>query len=360
MTKYPATRRQTNKAGLTALQIAQKLKFTRIAALIETGRAVPVSSDGQEGKADEVKHDYHTLVEACRQGRIKVMEEFIEQRYESKEEKRRLCYELIQIAKKAQQLEIVALLEPYYDTKLKTERPSDMEEGSVVRLNEHYKKVLLASLSGLSSLIADSPVILDPADPNTYRDLFSALTAGTAKRSQEVQQVTSEQDVKRLIDHDEMNTKEQLVKINEQLENLMENRTSLQARIQEVDKRLFKGQDLAALQRKEFFKEKELHKQQLAVYECSVFLIQRRQEATLNRQKTIQFIKGNTNLAMFYRTVESRLEILFNSLLVAQSGYLKTEASARLGTAVNTLATKISMRKYSYLVRAVSIDGFYS
>lgn len=345
VTKYPATKRQTNKAGLTALQIAQKLKFTRIAALIETGRAVPESSKDQEVKADKVNHDYDTLVEACRNGRVKIIQEFIDQRYETKEEKRRLCYQLIQVAKKANQFQIVDILEPYYNTKLKTELASDMEQGSVVTLSDHYKKVLLGSLSGLSGLIAHSSVVLDPADPNTYRDLFSALTASAAKRSQELQQVTSEQDVKSLIDHDDTDTKSQLAKINEQVEKLLENKNSLQARIQDTDERLFKQQNLTAIQRKEFTKEKELYKQQLATYECSIFLIQRQQEATLNRQKTINFIKGNTNLAMFYRTVESRLEVLFNSILVAQGGYLKKEATTRLGTAVNMLPKKALLCK---------------
>jgi hypothetical protein len=345
ITKYPASKRQTNKAGLTALQIAQKLKFARIAELIETGKAVPESLMDQEEKGDQPKHDYETLVQASRDGHVKIIQEFIDQRYESKEHKRRLCYELIQVAKQAKQCQIADILEPYYKTKLRNELASDMELGGGFTLNEYHKKILRGFLSGLSDLIANSLVVLDPTDPKTYVDLFSSLTSSITKRSQELQQVTNEQDVKNLIEQDEMNTREQLTKISEQLEQLLESRDSLQARIQDADERLFQQQNLTALQRREFAKEKEIRKQQLAAYECSIFLFQRQQEATLIRQKTVDFIKGNTNLIMFYRTIENRLEALFHSVLAAQGGYLKTEITTKFGQPTKLL-NQIPISKY--------------
>ena len=352
VTKYPACKRLTNKAGLTALEIAQQLKFTRIAELIETGKTVSQSFNDQGEEADRPKHDYATLMQASRDGHIKVIQEFIEQRYESKEHKRQLCFELIQAAKQAKQRQISDLLEPYYKTKLKTELASDMELGGVgFALSEHHKRVLRGFLSGLSTLIADCPIVLDPTDPKTYVDLFSALTSSVAKRSQELQQVANEYDVRKIIEQDEMNTTQQLMKISEQLEQLLESRASLQARIEDTDERLFKQQNLTALQRKEFMKEKEVHKQQLAIYECSIFLFQRQQEATLIRQKTVDFIKGNANLMMFYRTIENRLEALFHSALAAQGGYLKKETTAKFGMTspvFNMWPTKIPIRKFMY------------
>lgn len=341
VTKYPATKRQTNKAGLTALQIAQKLKFTQIAELIETGKASPESLTDKDAKPDEPNHSYETLIEAARNGHAKIIKEFIEQRYESKEAKRRLCYELIQLAKKHRQFEILRLLEPYYNTKLKTELSSDMEAGSAITLNEHYKKVLFGFLSGLSSIIADSTVVLDPTDPNTYRDLFSDLTSNITKRSQQLQQVNNEHDVKKLIEQDSINTQQQLAKINEQLEQLFENKESTQSRIEDTDERLFKLQDLTAKQRKQFIQDREADKKRLATYESSILLVQRQQEATLIKQNTMNFIKGNTNLSMFYKTIESRLDTLFISIAAAQGGYVKRET-----TAVNSMAANIPFGKY--------------
>ena len=330
---------------------------------MKRGRAYIISSKNQEETDVQPKRDYETLAQASRDGHVKIIQEFIDQRYESKEHKRRLCYELIQIAKQAKQCQIVDLLEPHYKTKLRIVLASDMElggggGGSGFTLSEHHQRILRGFLSGLSILIADSSVVLDPGDPKTYVDLFSALTSSIAKRSQELQQVTNEHDVKKLIEQDETNTREQLTRISEQLEQLAESRDSLQARVQDTDERLFKQQNLTALQRKEFAKEKEIHKQQLAIYECSIFLFQRQQEATLSRQKTIDFIKGNTNMTMFYRTIENHLEALFHSILAAQGGYLKKEVTAKFGMsspAYTQWPTKIPIRKYADQYRQASL-----
>ncbi len=76
---------------------------------------------------------------------------------------------------------MVGILQPYYDKQLKKEIPSNIEMGSSVRLNQYYKKILLGFLTGLGKAIADSPVVLDPADPSTYKNLFSHLTDNQKK-----------------------------------------------------------------------------------------------------------------------------------------------------------------------------------
>ncbi|CAF4287737.1 unnamed protein product [Rotaria sp. Silwood2] len=344
VTKYPATKKQMNKSGMTALQIAQKLKFNRIVQLIEAGSGVPEYEKDHEVKANRPNHDEETLIQAARNGHIKIIREFIAQRYESKDEKKKLCQKLIEAAKKTTQYEILDALEPYYKTELRTELASDMHAGSNIVLSERYKKILLGVLGSLNTLIAKSSVLLDPADPNTYTQFFVGLTENVAKHSKELEQVKTEEDVKKLIQKDEVDTNEQLTKIQEQLEELSESRDALQARLLDTDERLFKEQKLTASQRKEFMKEKELHAQQLATFECSIFLFQRQQEATLNRQKAIGYLKSNMNLMMFYRTIENRLEALFHSCLAAQGGYVKVEATTKFGKAgkvLNMLPTNI-------------------
>lgn len=348
VTKYPATKRQTNKAGLTALEIAKKLKFTHIAELIETGKAAPESFKDQDSKDDERKRKKEALFEAARIGPIKTIQEFINERYESREEKSQLCYELIQIAKAQKQLEILHILEAHYK-KLKKELRSDIELDNIVNLTKEYQVMLQGLLGGLSSIIVNSPVVLDPADPSTYVDLFSNLAGDVEKTSHDLKHVISEGDVKKLIHQDEANTKQQLAKISEQLEQFQADKDALQARILDTDERLFKQQQLTALQKKELAKEKELFEKQLATYECSILLFQRQQEATLIRQKTINFIKTNTNLIMFYRIIENHLQALFHSALAAQGGYVKTETtihSGFTGKINNMLSMKIPICKY--------------
>ncbi|CAF3542979.1 unnamed protein product [Rotaria socialis] len=343
VTQYPATKQQTSKDGLTALKIAQKLKFPRIAQLIETGKSVPAPNDSSSESKEPV-HSYEVLVEASRNGRIKILQEFCQQRYKSIEQKKQICEQLIDIAKKANQYEIINILEPYYNKTLKTTLPSDIEIGEVVTLREDYKKILLACLCGLSDVITNSSVVLDPTDPNTYREFFSDLSVNTKKHSRDLQTIGNEQDVKTLITKDSESTSEHLAKINSQLKQSMDHQKSLTASIQDKNEKLSKEHDLSPLKLKQLFEEREMQKKQLATYECSILLYQRQLESKLSRQNTINFIKNNSNMYLFYRTIENRLEALFHSVLAAQGGYLQTTQTSKYGTAasvVNMVPTSI-------------------
>jgi hypothetical protein len=344
LTKYPITKTQTNKAGLTPLQIAQKNKFTRIAQFIITGEDQPDSTEDQD---NQPKHDRETLIQAARNGQLKIIQEFIDQRYESREEKRKLCFELIQIAKQAKQLQILDILQPYYNDKLKNELPSDMELGSVVTLNEHYKKILLGSLSGLSTIIANCPNALDPADTQTYVELYSCLTNDVEKRSEQLQQVNNEQDLNKFIQQDQINIKQELAKIQEEFQQITENKTKVQERILELEKSLSEQEEITAIQKRELFKERETRKQEFATYESTLLLVQQQQKATLNRQKTINFIKANSNLILFYQTIENRLQALFYSVTAAQGGYLQTKQTAKSTRAI-TFLNQIPLSNYIF------------
>lgn len=339
---YAATRTQVNGAGLTALQIAEKLKYKRIAELIITGNYRPPAITDTEPP----KLSYEVLKNAAENGPIETIKEFIKEQYDSSDEKGEICLELIHIAKFHKQLEIVDLLEPYYKTL--QNKPSDRQYGDYVRLKHHYKNILLGFLSGLSNVIANSNVILDPVDPNTYVDLFSGLTSNLSKRSQELQQVSNEQDVKKLIEQDLQDTKQQLAKVNETLEQTLQEKDSLQARIEDIETRVFDGRSLTALQRKQYLKDKEYFTQKLAGVEASTELYRRQQDAIETRQKTIKFIKENPNLAMFYRTIETRLQALFTSILAVQGGYVKRETTSASIKSLTIPFSKYSCTRYTY------------
>ncbi|CAF1347149.1 unnamed protein product [Adineta ricciae] len=316
----PNTKQQTNKSGLTALQIAQKLGFTRIAQLILTGESVPESS----ADAEEIRLDREVLKNAAEKGEIKVMQEFVKQPYESREEKRKLCHELLKIARRANQLEIVRILESYYNTK----PISNEGSGGNVRLSEYYQKVLLGFLSGISGIIADSRVDLDPTDPATYRELFSDLTSRVNKYSQELQQVNSEQDLKKLIEKDSAHTNKRIAELHKKLEEVLESKDSLEASIEDLEQRVHtqeKSTNITAIQRKEYMVEREALNKKLSEYDSSILLLKRREEALLMRRNTINFIKNNSNLALFHQTIENRLDALFTSVFAAEGGYAKRE-----------------------------------
>ena len=331
VTSYPATRKHTNKAGLTALQIAQKLKYERIAQLIETGKEVADSADDKQ-QPQGPKHTSGELLEAAKKGQVKVIREFRADRYDSVEVKRKLCYELIEVAKKAKQLEVIDILQPYYLNELRSAIPSDIQVGGNVTLNERYKQILLGFLTGLSSVIAGCSVVLDPSDPDTYAQLFSGLTSNLVKHSKDLQQVSNEHDATKLCNQDLAEVSQQLDRITDELQKLTGTKDELLGRMREAEENLAKNSDLSALQRKALFDEKEANKRQLAVYECSMFLFQRQQEATLNRQNTLKFMKNDPNLFLFYRTIENRLQALFHSVLAAQGGQLTREMSTKYAT----------------------------
>jgi hypothetical protein len=335
-TTYPATKQQKTKSGLTALQIAQRQGFKRIAYLLEHNTAPPDSLENEEAKDNRPKYTPEELIHAAKTGQMKMIIEFRDQQYESRDEKRTLCYQLIDFARKAKQQEVVGVLQPYYNKELNSEIPSDIGHGDVVRLNQHHKKILFGFLVGLSRIVTESPVVLDPADPKTYTDLFSSLTSNVQKRSQELSDVENTQDATRLSNKDMQHIDQKLVNIVGQLNDLSKERDLLVARIDENEQQLYKQEKLTAIQKKNMFDLREENKKQLAAYDCSIFLCQREQESVSNRRNTIDFIKGNSNMFIFYRTIENRLEALFHSVLAAQGGYLKTAMKGKYSTPTPT------------------------
>lgn len=321
--KYPGTKKQTNKAGLTALQISQKLKFHHISKLIETGETVAEFENDPDDPHKKNKYDENSLIQAARNGDIHIIREFIAQQYDSLEEKRNICRHLIQVAKTVPQYEILSVLEPYFKKQLKSDPTSDSHTSSPVILSDRYKKILDGLLGSLNNIIGESSTPIDPADPETYTIFFAGLMQNAGKHSKELQDVQTPEDVHKLIANDETNMSEQLMKIREELETLLEEREAIKDRLLDTEQKLFKVEKQMPKQRKDFFEEKQLHEQQLATHDCSIFLFQRQQEAINKRQQAIKYFKENANLMLFYRIIENRLQALFQSCLAAQGGYVK-------------------------------------
>ncbi len=74
-TKNPATKQQKNKAGLTALHIAVKQGFKRIACLLETGKPAPDSIANDELQSDGPKHTNEALIQTAKNGHLTIIKE---------------------------------------------------------------------------------------------------------------------------------------------------------------------------------------------------------------------------------------------------------------------------------------------
>ena len=289
--------------------------------MLETGKPAPdTTTEDSEAKVEGPKHTRIELLQAATNGRLRVIREFIDERYDSMDEKRKLCYELIDAGKKGKQYEVVNILQPYYNKQLKAEIPSDIERGDVIRLNKHYKKVLLGFLTGLGRIIAESPIALDPADPNTYKDMLSNMASKQREHSQELKNINSESDIKKLSERDMANVNGKLEEIQREIDSIHSEKEALRKRTQEAEEELKEQQVLSAIQRRDQFKQKEEQERQWAAFECSQRLLEIQQESVLARKNTMKFIHKSANLHLFFRTVENLLQALCHSVLSARSG----------------------------------------
>ncbi|UJR18742.1 hypothetical protein I4U23_005648 [Adineta vaga] len=356
--KYPATRTQTNQAGLTALQIAQQHRYGRIVQLIETGK--PVISSDDDKKPQGPKYTLSRLRQAVRKSQIDIIREFREETYDSLDEKRQICYEIVQLAENCKQFQILDILKPYFENDLKPNLSSNIAIGDVVTLNKTYKPILLGFLTGLGNVITDCHISIDPNDPKTYKDLFSSLGSKLVARLKQLKKVENEQDIKKVYQQDSNHMKEKLNKIREELEKLEETKKETIFRIQEHNDQISKEKDLSALQRKSLFEKKEEFEKQLIAYECSISLYQREQESILNRQNKLEFMKNDFSSYLFYQTIENRLESLFQNVLAAQSGQLQiTKNSTTTTTAsIKTVSSSSALLAFSDVILSAVKETF--
>ncbi|CAF1086509.1 unnamed protein product [Adineta steineri] len=234
-TKYPATKQKKNRAGATALHIAQKQGFKRIAQVLQLNEASDNSKSIDLKITTIPKHSRQVLVGACENGRAKIIQEFCIECYESREEKRQLCCELIEIAKTCNQGEIVDILQIHHDQNLKKDIPSNIQFDKIVMLNDEYKAILHGLLVGLNTVITGMFANLDPADPNTYVDLFSNLNLNVQKQSQELVNANTDDEIRKLIQKDLNYSNEKLTKIEKQLNELQKNNQMLNQKKQKKE-----------------------------------------------------------------------------------------------------------------------------
>lgn len=336
---YPATKKLTNKDGNTPLQVAQKLGFKRIAEFLLT-RTITEQENPSVSADEKPKHSFQTLVEASKNGRVKIIKEFCDEVYESIEEKKRICETLIQVAKSHEQNEILAILESYYTEKLK-KMASNQNFGSDLSLDERQIQILRGFLTALSEIITDSPVVLDPDSPETYKELLNIRNFGIEERMNELQDLSSEKDICMLNQKELKDITEKLEKITDQLSTIKVEKTNLEKQIEDTRKQLkekskqFEEKQCSAHELKKMFEHHEELEKRLASCECFMYFYQREQEAIYNRRSVVNFIKKSSNLYLFYRTIENRLQALFHGVLTAQSGLLVPNTTTGYGTAAH-------------------------
>lgn len=321
--QYPGSKTQKNKGGFTALQIAKRLNFNKIANLIERGeRAAPDAPP--EKKSDSI-YDENFLVESVRCSRVDVIRKFIDQLYESKDEKIRICKKMIAAAELGNHYEMLKLLKDHYavlNTELNS-RQTPGGGGGDISLDKRFKQILLGFLGSLNNMITGSAIVLDPADPNTYTKYFSGLMLNAERRAEELVSVKDLDELRQLVEQSRAEAKEQLRTIEAALNDLDEKLIDLEDQLRDVNEQLANEKGANASERKKLIKTKDQLEKLLATHQCTKSLTEKKQTVATNCHQAIEFFKSDSNLIYFYKIVEERLKSLFIRYYSEQGGYVK-------------------------------------
>ncbi|CAF0944632.1 unnamed protein product, partial [Didymodactylos carnosus] len=330
ITSNPATKKLKNNSGQDAHQIAKQQNFKRIVQLLE-GKPIDDTVEENE-KILPPKYDLKTLIKAAKDGQVKIIREFVDQRYRSLEDKKSQCEQLINAAKQHKQSEVLALLERHYKT-LSADFTSDVPRSGLVSLSDEYQIMLKGFLTGLSGIIASSKVVLDPSDPNTYKELFSNLNSNARQRELQISKIQTEQDISELSKQDMNDIELKIQQMNGEIEKIKKQEELLNKRVQATDISL-KEANATAIEKKKLYDDKEATKEQLAALECTMLLVKNAKTTAIKKKNLIEFMRNEaTNLYLFYSTIEHRLTSLYFSVLTAQSGLVKTETGTTLSIA---------------------------
>lgn len=320
--QYPTTKTQKNKDGHTALELAQKLNFQFIVHLIKTGQRAAV--DSQAKTTSDTIYDEKVLIEAVQYSRMEIIRQFIEQRYQSKDEKKRICDNMIRVARRGNHNEVLRLLTNYYKSEWNNENASNQIDGqNGVSSNFKDLTAMHGSLRLLNSIITGREVLLDPAHLNTYIEYYSALISNNEKQAQELASVKDLNDLRQLVEQSRLEAKKRLDVIEERLEGLDEKIDDVEERIKDIDKRLFSDEKLTALLRKDLLEQKAQLEKDRNTIQCGMQLAKKEEKVAMKRQDILEFFKKHPVLLDFYRIIEQRLQSLFIRYYSDQGAFVK-------------------------------------
>lgn len=331
--EHGATKQLKNKQGLDALAIAKRKHFNEIVQLLDPGNTEFKVT--KKSKILKAKYTNERLDLAVKNGESNIIQEFIDQEYQSLKDKTEQCARMMQIAKQEKQFEILSMLQPHY-AELTQELTSNQAAGRLVNLGEAQLTIFYGFMNNLSNLITGSHVTLDPANPQTYRDLFSHMMSTDEKRSQVINSIKSPQDCEQLCEQELNDMQEKIENLNKTIGQMKLEKQKLTEQIHTFEKQL-NDENVSAIDKKQYFKDKQTIEDALNALESSVQLSRQAHETAQNKKKLLDYIKTTLNLFVFYTTIEHRLQSLFIGVLAAQTEIFKTELSsktAKVATAV--------------------------
>jgi len=329
--EHGPTRQLKNKQGLDVLAIAKKERFNEIVQLLDPG-SVPFLP---RKKASKPKYTNERLDRAVKHSEIQIIQEFIDQVYESLKEKTEQCARMIEIAKQEKQYQVLSMLQPHY-AELSKDFASDQAAGRLVNLGQTQLTVFYGFMNSLSDLITGNHTTLDPSNPQTYRDLFTNMFSQGEKRSAIIKSINTSQDSQQFCEQELTDTQDKIGSLNKSTNDMKVEQQKLIEQVHQCEKQL-NNDNVSVIDKKQYFKDKQTMEDALNALEASIQLSQHAHETALNKKKLLDYIKGELRLFVFYTTIEHRLQSLFNGVLAAQSDLLQTELTtrgAKIGSAI--------------------------
>ncbi|CAF1045796.1 unnamed protein product [Didymodactylos carnosus] len=331
---YGTTRSLRNNAGQDALAIARKKQFHAIIKLLDPNYIIPKGAHKKK-VITKPKYTKDRLDRAAKYSEVQIIQEFIDQEYESKEEKAAQCENMMKIAKEEKSFEVLSMLQEYF-TELTAKLTSEQIARNLITLSERQREIFYGFMASLSDLITGMNVKLDPNDPQAYKDLLTNLMTNDKQRSQTIQSMKTEQDAVKVYQQ-ELNAMEKKISdLTLNVDKIMMDKNQLYEQIRTLETSI-KDDQVSAIDKKKYFDDKGILEAQLNVLESSMLLFKQTQETAMNKKKMLDFIKNVPNLFVFYATIEHRLQSLFTGVLAAQAGFMKPELTTTKANVANTL-----------------------
>ncbi|CAF0735650.1 unnamed protein product [Adineta steineri] len=323
---WPASKDLKNKAGQNALAIAKACRYNRIVRLLDPDSKVFLPEDGEDEDSTitSPKYTLEQLLSAAAKGQDSIIKEFVEQRYRSLATKLDQCKQMIEIAERHDQQEVLARLRRYYASS-----KVDFDPSNYLSVTEQQKIILGGFLSYLSGLIAGSDVKLDPSDPKTYHQLYKNLHSTATERVEQLNSVQNEGDIVQIYEQDLIEVQSKLKKLQEELGQMEQNRIKMLKGIETAEEKM--SQVKTAIERRDRSKEIQEMKEQMTVLDSEVRLFKEVRLAAEKKKDILSIIQNDTNLVHFFNTVEHRLQSLFAGVYAAQAGMLKSELGSTTG-----------------------------
>ncbi|XP_028398947.1 uncharacterized protein LOC114522461 isoform X2 [Dendronephthya gigantea] len=329
-----------NHEGKTPLDIAQETDHQEVVRLL----GGEVKEDKSKKVYQPPKYKLEELLSAVKNCNMTIIKEFIEEIYSRRDEKVNNCAEMMKFSVRHKQKEVEKKLYRHYQDLIE-----DTSEHKLTGSAES-QVILTGFLRSLSAQITG--YALDPNDPRSYDFFFTNMD----EKAEEARKRILVDDLNQL----KAQFQEDLIRVQEELTGLKQQRESMQARDREYFERI--AQMKVQLSEEKSARERDRIRQEMITLQDDVKTLHAQQkilEAQENRQNkhyevSKRFEATHINLLHFYRTVYLGVEEIFLGAKSVASGMTIATAGSLGKTAkkIETVSSILDIFKLDPLVGA--------